>query len=639
MISARSRRGTHDFVLAAFVVLFVVRPALTPQVPRWPALVPPPGLNTGYGPVVGDVPTFTIGGVENAVPLLKLPDGKRSILDPVNVLRVVDEAPPDGQVAAAALWERLVYGVAPVDVLTALLILCSLGLGLVDTKRRWIDYAAEAFAWLLYGLQPEAMVPARVVPGELEDVEKVRAARAAARRLAGDLAVVRRPEERLRLEVAAARAVAADDRLLPLARSLRTAAAAGVPQAATPQSRVDALSAASILDGQWDCLCDYRMDGRPMNVQMKIEGSSGKYYADGAVHRISDITPRKCPWEEKEADQPLPMEFTFRWKNTKEGDSGTGSWLASPRGDCVDGTWIVDGQNGELWSWSGTKRSSLVGAVFLSRQSLPGTQRNELEDSAAMSVAEIVDSTLSQSASSKEALVRAWEEAAPDSVFWGAFSEKNVPARLWQAVGTELRMLLGLSAEGLMQKELRNLAFGLVLFAFFAISALLARVLVIAIGSHTDAAVWATFGAGFAVVIDSTRREGIAQAFNPESKVQREKSAKCLAALRRWADAGNLNRHGEARRETVLEAVRRGVAEIRLADSNGELPEGELERLVEAWHPGLRRRFERSGADVILPGEERADFRKRQETSKKSPILVVYENLSVPESVGKGIWR
>jgi len=385
------------------------------------------------------------------------------------------------------------------------------------------------------------------------------------------------------------------------------------------------------LHGEWECLCDYFTNGKLVNVQMSIQGDSGRYRVDGKSHRLSDIVVSR---------QGSLWHVTFRWTNNR--NVGSGVWLLSGDGNCIDGTWSEDGSDRGPWVWTGQRKQ--IGELPASVGRAP-PRPTKASDSAgtavAQAAAEVALSSASDAPASREALASAWDKATPGRV-GGAFSQSAVLPRRWQAVGRELRMALGLTYEELVAESAQQIAQVSAVTVFMATSFVTARGLAVGLGSSSDALVWATFAAASALVLDFTvaaRREGWREAFrSPEDQARRDR---CLSALCRWADAGGLIRSGSAPREAVIAAVRRAVPELRasVGGSDVEVPgDAEVERLLRVWHPGLRRRVSKSLASLLVdPG-----MPKQQESAgiQVAPVVVIYENLSVdPEMTDQSIWR
>jgi len=180
----------------------------------------------------------------------------------------------------------------------------------------------------------------------------------------------------------------------------------------------------------------------------------------------------------------------------------------------------------------------------------------------------------------------------------------------WFELGTDLRAALGLTFKDLVPEQERTAGLCVALLCFAVGALILARCLVVALGSASDALTWAFLLCGIALVVDisvEARRSSLMELFaSPEKAEQR---ARCLDALCRWADSGaGLRREGSVLRDDVLEAVRRNVPELR---SGSEFKE-DVEDLLRIWHPGLRRGSRGTKImyfNLSLSGDERTVWR------------------------------
>lgn len=570
--------------------------------------------------------TFTSKGLV-AAPQLQLPDGKRSVFDPVPSGKAFAEgrAAPDLQVLSAELLARLAEDVKPVDYLTAVLLFIALSLGVVDPAasrcRRWLGLAAETLSWALYGLLPGSVVPALRISGAPRDVERTQASWADARQLAAFLGVAR-PIDRLRVVLAAERASEGDPRLAPLATLLREEADVFEPGAPLPS-----------IDGEWECLVDYYTSGELVPIRMRINGAGGQYEVEGESKPLSEIAVRS---------EGSAVLASFRWAN--DGSTGVGTWRVSWSGDCMQGSWTQDGEAGRQFAWVATRAQEAAlpeprfypgaaGKADGATDSRKSPEEAVLPGSVAGAIAELTRAAAREPAESREALASAWEAAVPRNS-GGIYAASAVLPRRWQAVGGEMRLMLGLTANSLVPAPVQALSFGLAV-AFFAITAfVLARLLAVALGSSADACAWASFAAAGAALLEGIQpdRQESRKEFL-RSKEDRTRRERLLNSLCRWADAGGLRRKGSQLRGEVLEAVRKGIPEFR-AES---ISDPELERLLRVWHPGLRKKTARGlGADP-RPFESPEALRARQGNTGNPLVFVTYLNLSAPED-SRSIW-
>ncbi|CAE8737082.1 unnamed protein product [Polarella glacialis] len=536
-------------------------------------------------------------------PLPQLPDGKRSVFDGVPLLQ--DDAssmPADAdaiQAAAAQFTERLVGEVVPLDFLSAALILLGLCLGLLDTRRRWISYAADSLAWSLHGFSGSgAVVPARLVPSGPQDIETARSSWSNCRRLVSFLRTARVPDK-LRAAAAADAAEAADARLGPLAEAVRSACSAALLRGET-----DPLP---VLDGEWDCACDYFANGAVIPVLMRIRGSVGEYRAEGRRHDISGITARR---------QGSVVVVDFLWSNL-DSSSGSGNWLISANGDFLAGTWSQDGTDG-AWSWNGRRKAAVSsppppgtvsGVDSTSPQELAAKEfLGDLGSETALAAAALTQSMAREPDLAREKLARVWDDTAPvqPTGTGGDFAQSALLPDRWRDAGSEMRAVMGLTSEGLISAELRSLATAICFLLFAVLALVLARALELGVGNPEDSASYSLFFAGYTVLLDVSvkgRREGIMRLTrSPEEQKLRELR---LAALCRWANGGALLRTGEVPRIEVLEAIRKAVPKLRAF-----VLDSELEDLLKVWQPDLKRRVLRTASGT-------------------TPAIVTYENLSL----------
>mmetsp|Transcript_116269 Transcript_116269/g.371035 ORF Transcript_116269/g.371035 Transcript_116269/m.371035 type:complete len:645 (+) Transcript_116269:106-2040(+) len=572
-----------------------------------------------------ELDTYTSKGVLPA-PKLELPDGKRSVFDGLP-LRQVDSAAgaDDVQVAVDQLLSSLVGKVGPLDLVTAALLLCVLTLGLLDTSRRWIDYAAEEVGWALFSQQPHSVAPRRRVPGGTRDVELAQASSAESRRLA-EFVESAKPGDQLRALAAADAALTAEPRLQPLVAAIRSAASAS---AASEEGLPS-------MDGEWECLCDYFATGELVEVPMRLQGSIGRYNAGGGTHSLHDIAVRR---------EGSLFLVSFRWRNAG-GGRGRGTWMLSGTGDCVDGTWSQDGLSDGPWVWIGVKKKVAEPSVLVGRAPPVRTAAGaSAAASAAAAIAEVVDAVANEPAASREVLACAWDSAVPRRV-GGTFSQSAVLPRLWFAAGSELRTMLGLTYSQLVPSSVSSLATSITFAGFALVALVLARALAVGLGSSSDAATWASFAAATAVVLDVTvpaRRDRLRDGLrSPEAQASRSRR---LQALCRWADSGALRRSGSSPRDEVIAAVRRGVPEFRTPldgdDDEGVPGDAEVERMLRIWHPALKRRVLRGLAGVQAREPLQQQQQQQQQDSGDPsivPAVITYENLSVAPQ-GGAIWR
>lgn len=552
-------------------------------------------------------------------PQLQLPDGKQSVFEgsPIRKLTPEEEAAgaPDLQELTTQLLVRLVEDVQLLDLWTTFLIFTALSFGLIDTRRRWLEYGAEFVSWTLYSLQPTSVNLGRQVSSSPEDANRARASSSAARQLGGFLSVARSADQ-LRAQAAASRALAKDSRLAPLVEAIT---------GLVSESVIDQDAPLPSLDGVWNCKCDYFANGNLEDMRMRIEGEAGEYIMEGRRHRLSDIVARR---------DGASIIVTFRWTN-RNGDKGSGSWMLSKSGDFLDGGYSEDGVTAGPWRWRATKIQDVGG---ITRPDKVSQRAADMVASAVMEVAQLVSQ---ETPPSREKLAQAWDSASPGTID-GTYADSAVLRDRWLAAGAELRLLLGLTASELIPANIQSVALGLTVSGLAIVSFFIARVLAVGLGSNPDAATWATFLLLFALVIEGTvksRRESLSKILqSPEERAYRERR---FAALCKWADAGGLVRSGGSLRAEVHEAVRRNVPEFRMPSGGQDdesLPsDADIEKFLRVWHPGLRRRVERSLPSVTQPGESRSELRRRQESDEASVVVIIYENLSVPE--GRSIWR
>ncbi|CAL1166298.1 unnamed protein product [Cladocopium goreaui] len=117
--------------------------------------------------------TYTSKGVLPA-PGPTLPEGKQSVFDGVPLMQTDQGVQADGLLEKFA--QRLVAEAEPLDVLSTLLLFLALSLGFLDTPKRWFSYASDFIIWGIYQVIPgEKLFPARLGPGDPQDVEKAEA--------------------------------------------------------------------------------------------------------------------------------------------------------------------------------------------------------------------------------------------------------------------------------------------------------------------------------------------------------------------------------------------------------------------------------------------------------------------------------
>ena len=158
---------------------------------------PQPG-SSGTTPIellsLPDLDTYTSNGVQKAK-VLTLPDGKMSVFDGTPLKVVADFDMVNAPEAFGGFVSRLGQDVNTLDFLTAFLLLFSLCLGFLDTRRRWLAILYESLCWGLNGLLPGVVKPRRVVASDAQTAEISRRSQAEIRRLADFLAKTSRGDQ------------------------------------------------------------------------------------------------------------------------------------------------------------------------------------------------------------------------------------------------------------------------------------------------------------------------------------------------------------------------------------------------------------------------------------------------------------
>ncbi|CAE7235922.1 DHAR1 [Symbiodinium sp. CCMP2592] len=389
---------------------------------------------------------YTAKGVVSA-PMPQLPPGKQSVFDGVPLLQT-DEVDPGLGALVSQFGSRLVSEFQPLDMVSALLILLGLGLGVLDTRRRWLSYAGDAITWSLYETLggPTKTLPGRLVPGTQAEVERASMSWPNVRELLAFLQQARVPD-RLRA-AAAADAAMTQHELRPLAEAVLLACSDAL--LLDPEMPLPAI------DGEWECACDYFRNGNVIFVPMRLRGASGSYTADGGRHEIRDIQRRR---------EGSLVVADFCWENSA-GATGNGKWLVSREGNFIAGNWRQDGVAEGPWSWYGRKKPSLRTppppevAKTMAREAANQEPRStDLGPTAIKAGAAAVEEA-GADAAAREAVAQAWDVSAPvqPSGTGGDLAPSAVLRRRWLAAGEDLRAVLGLTVSGLVPEDLQPIS-------------------------------------------------------------------------------------------------------------------------------------------------------------------------------------
>eukprot|EP00439_Symbiodinium_sp_Y106_P019774 s4329_g2.t1 len=547
---------------------------------------------------------YTAKGVVSA-PMPQLPPGKQSVFDGVPLLQT-DEVDPGLGALVSQFGSRLVSEFQPLDMVSALLILLGLGLGVLDTRRRWLSYASDAITWSLYETLggPTKTLPGRLVPGTQAEVERASMSWPNVRELLAFLQQARVPD-RLRA-AAAADAAMTQHELRPLAEAVLLACSDAL--------LLDPEMPLSAIDGEWECACDYFRNGNVIFVPMRLRGASGSYTADGGRHEIRDIQRRR---------EGSLVVADFCWENSA-GATGNGKWLVSREGNFIAGNWRQDGVAEGPWSWYGRKKPSLRTppppevAKTMAREAANQEPRStDLGPTAIKAGAAAVEEA-GADAAAREAVAQAWDVSAPvqPSGTGGDLAPSAVLRRRWLAAGEDLRAVLGLTVSGLVPEDLQRLGFALALTLWSLLALFFARALALSLGSSADAATWSFFFASYAVVLDIVlpSRGGLSPPRSADAAATRRER---LERLRLWAENGGLLRRGATPRDELLKAVR---LVLEPAGKGDTMRDSEVEELLKVWNPGMKRQVLR--------------------TSRLSKgAMITYENVSiVPGKEPRSIW-
>lgn len=526
------------------------------------------------------LPSFTSKGMippaaSQPPPVLQLPDGKRSIFDSSMPLKQTDvTGSPDLLPVIGQFLDRLVHEFEPLDAVSAALFLLALCLGLLYTERRWLSYAEEALAWYMYQLQGDALKPARLVFCSSLDLEQAQASWPRLRRLCVFLSEARVPDQ-----LRAAAAVIALKDVEPRLAGLGEALASACSRAWLP----DDDSPLPSMDGDWETGCDF-YKGNVVSVLLRVRGRSAEYVADNKRHRVSDISYQR---------QGRLAVASFRWTNSDNTATGQGQWLLDANADFMAGSFSQDGLEGGPWSWYGRRKPRLgtppppgFAQVETVVQAQANTRQGDLEAEVVKAAAAMASSLSEAPAEVREAIAVAFESTSPEqpSGTGGELSRTADLQRYWMDAGSDLRMVLGLTAEGLVDPKLQYAATVLSVLSLSLLSLFLARLVALAVGGSGDTFTWAAYTASWAVLLDVTgRRDGLMQLLRkPEEAALRKQR---LSAFCAWANSGALLRRGSAPRAEVLEYVRQTV----FPESSASVQDSEIEELLKVWHPGLRK--------------------------------------------------
>eukprot|EP00929_Paragymnodinium_shiwhaense_P066319 TRINITY_DN33245_c0_g1_i1.p1 TRINITY_DN33245_c0_g1~~TRINITY_DN33245_c0_g1_i1.p1 ORF type:complete len:558 (+),score=73.34 TRINITY_DN33245_c0_g1_i1:71-1675(+) len=189
-----------------------------------------------------------------------------------------------------------------------------------------------------------------------------------------------------------------------------------------------------------------------------------------------------------------------------------------------------------------------------------------------------------------------WDNAGPGMADNGLWSDENRLPRGWQEVGTELRQAVGLTYEGVVDKQMRYAYAALSLTIIAAFSLFLSRCLTIGIGNSGDTSVYGFFSMSWALLIDFSVPQRQARS-RAHLATDEEKELRCrrLDAFRRWANEGSLHRgSGSCSKDDVMGVVRQSVPELRGQDA---VSDEDIENMLRIWFPELKRKTT-SGGDV-----------------------------------------